>query len=714
MNDWQKAELYFEKYSFKNAIELYQRVLEKNPKQIKAKLRIAESYTYLNEPRKAVRWYAEANDYTELTAEQTYNYAQSLSAIENYEEAKDWYQTYQEMNPEDPRARLKIDFINNLDFYQRNKSLSYIEKMPFNSSESDFGAIPYEKGLLFLSARDQDLFIKYRDSNQSALEESDPSQSRLDLYYTYFRDTAYVKPEKLHDINTRFHEGPLTFYHTSRKVIFTRNNFNDHRKRTSKDGKIKLKLFFTDRNANDEWMKIESFAYNDDEYSTGHPTLSLDDQVLYFSSDMPGGYGGSDLYFCQWQDGNWGTPINMGAEINTPGNEMFPFISHDGKLYFSSDGHGGFGGLDIYRSYKASGSFYENVENIGTPLNSSWDDFSFVLNQDGRSGYISSNRSGEPGNDDIYQFSIKFLGIVGRVYNDRTNEVVPDASVTIHDTTNDKDISLVTDDNGYFHTDLPISSEYSLEATKEGYSPKGYSTTSTFGNKFGTDTVNVFMWKHELFAQGRIYSNESHELLSNVKVTIENLNEEESEKRELITDENGEYFYVLRPDNRYKITAEKPEHISKSFIMNTEGMIADTLRNDIVLEEQYMDKSVIFFAFDDDQLNGNSITQLNEMVKVLKRYKETFIVVSAHADAQGTFDYNKRLSDKRAKSVVNYLLARGIRKDRITWYGFGEELLLNKCSDGVECEEEDHSKNRRAELKIEDKRPADPKADSDT
>ena len=251
-----------------------------------------------------------------------------------------------------------------------------------------------------------------------------------------------------------------------------------------------------------------------------------------------------------------------------------------------------------------------------------------------------------------------------------------------------------------------------MEATKNGYSPQGYSTTSTFGNKFGTDTVNVFMWKHELFAQGRVFSNESHELLRNVKVTIENL--DDGEKRTLITNSNGEYFYVLRPDNKYEITAEKEEHISKSFIMNTEGMIADTLRNDIVLEEQYMDKSVIFFAFDDDKLNSNSITQLAEMVKVLKRYKETFIVVSAHADAQGTFDYNKRLSDKRAKSVVNYLAARGISKDRITWYGFGEELLLNKCSDGVECEEEDHSKNRRAELKIEDKRPSGHEAQSDT
>lgn len=701
-SDLQKAEILYERKAYANAIELYQRVLDKNPNEARAKLRIAESYTALNDPANAVRWYGEVIDQHDLEDHHFYSYAQSLSAVERYEEAKYWYQVYSQKATEDTRALKKIGFIDQIDFYKRDSALFYIEHLPFNSEKSDFAAVPFEEGLVFLSARDNDLFIKYKDAEG----DGELTQARLDLYFTAFNDTSYSQPTKFNQsINTRFHEGPLAFFHNSRKVIFTRNNYYHNKAGRSKDGQIKLKLYTTSRDENNNWTDFQPFPYNDDEYSTGHPALSMDDQVLYFASDMPGGFGGSDLYACQWQGGKWTAPVNLGPEINTPGEEMFPFAAHDGNLYFASNGHGGFGGLDVYRSYP-SGRSFGRVENLGFPLNTSSDDFAFTLSQDGRSGYISSNRPGGAGRDDVYQFHRRFLNVVGQVLTTKTDAPVPYARIMIYDSTQRKHIIKEADSAGYFHADLLLDTRFGMKAEREGYSLHEYTYVSSGGNRFETDTVSIYMWKHRLFAEGRVFSNETHELLKGAEVTIHNLTDDSIRVSKIR--EAGTYFFVLETNRQYRIKAEMPDHIASEFVLNTEGLEADTLRNDFVLEEMYRDKDVVFFDFDAAELSSETVSKLNEMIRVMRKYKHTHMVISAHADAQGTFEYNKALSDRRALAVVAYLKSKGITDKRIMWRGFGEELLLNKCSDGVECHQEDHSLNRRAEIKIEDEKPEDP------
>ena len=699
MSDWQKAERHFEKWAYKNAIELYERVLEKNPNELRAKIRIAECYAELNELDLAINWYRQIIDFNDLDPTHYYHYAQALSMVGDYDEAKIWYEVFGEQTG-DARSRLKLDFIGEMDLYRKDTSMVYFNNLRINSENSDFGMTPYKDGFVFLSARDQDLFIKYKDSYQSSLDDVDPYESRLDLYFTGKGDSAFVKVEKVHDINTRFHEGPLAFFNDGKQVIFTRNNFYERKKQTSKDGKIKLKLFTAQSGEDGQWENIQPFPYNNDEYSIGHPAFNLAEDVLYFSSDMPGGMGGSDLYYSSFSNGKWGVPVNLGPEVNTPGDEMFPYFSFDGNLYFSSDGHGGFGGLDIYRAY-SKGLSFGSVENLGTPLNSQKDDFAFYLAKGGRTGYLSSNRKGGQGSDDIYEFNIQFLGIIGRVFERYSNELIPGAEVIITDENTQRTYLMESDQAGQFRLDLPIDSKYYLVAQKEGYSEDGYTRVSSAVDRFETDTVNVYLWKHRLFAEGRIFSNETQELMGGTTVSVDNLTDDKHV--EMITGNDGSYFYVLRPDRKYQFTATAPGHISKSFILNTAGMNEeDTLKNDIVLEETYIDKSTVFFDFDESGLKSEAIASINQLVSVLRKHKETFIVISAHADAQGTIEYNKDLSERRALSVVNYLKSRGIKEDRIDWFGFGEQLLLNQCSDGVECEEVDHSKNRRAELKIED------------
>ncbi|CAN0153175.1 unnamed protein product, partial [Chrysoparadoxa australica] len=279
-------------------------------------------------------------------------------------------------------------------------------------------------------------------------------------------------------------------------------------------------------------------------------------------------------------------------------------------------------------------------------------------------------------------------------------EYISGARVIVTDELSNKTHQLVSDDDGLFRLDLPVDAKYYLVAEKEGYSQDGYTHVNSDVSKFETDSVNVYMWKHQLFAQGRVYSNETHELMGGVTVSVDDLTEDKHV--ELVTGPDGSYLYVLRPDRKYEFSAEATDHISANFTLNTAGMTgADTLKNDFLLEETFLDKSTVFFDFDSETIKGSATSTLNEMVNVMKKYRDTYIVISAHADAQGTFEYNKELSDRRALSVVKYMKSRGIKEDRIDWYGFGEELLLNKCSDGVECEEDDHSKNRRAELKIE-------------
>ncbi|MEQ8337812.1 MAG: tetratricopeptide repeat protein, partial [Cyclobacteriaceae bacterium] len=347
MSDWQKAERHYEKWAYKNAIELYERMLEKNPNELRAKVRIAECYAELNELDLAVNWYRQIIDFNDLDPIHYYNYAQALSMIGDYDEAKTWYEVYGEQTG-DSRANLKMEFIEVMDQYRKDPSMVYFNNLKINSENSDFGMTPYKDGFVFLSARDQDLFIKYKDSYQSALDEEDPYEARLDLYFTRKSDSSFADVEKVHDINTRFHEGPLAFFHDGQQVIFTRNNFYERKKKTSKDGKVKLKLFIARSGKEGHWEDIQPFPYNSDEYSTGHPALNLTDDMLYFSSDMPGGMGGSDLYYSALKNGKWEPPVNLGPEINTAGDELFPYFSYDGNLYFSSDGHGGFGGLDIY------------------------------------------------------------------------------------------------------------------------------------------------------------------------------------------------------------------------------------------------------------------------------------------------------------------------------------------------------------------------------
>ncbi len=212
------------------------------------------------------------------------------------------------------------------------------------------------------------------------------------------------------ELNTTFHEGPVTFDITGERVFFTRNNYNKGKRRNDKDGTMRLNIYTSNRGA-DGWQTPTEMPWNTDEYEEAHPTLSVDGRSLYFASNRPGGEGGMDLYVSRLEGGTWGEPVNLGKTVNTAGNEVFPFIHADGTLYFASNGLGGVGGMDIFAVETGGGDSESEVDivrgtpvNIGAPYNSNKDDFGFIVSADGTYGYLTSARAGGSGGDDIYSF----------------------------------------------------------------------------------------------------------------------------------------------------------------------------------------------------------------------------------------------------------------------------------------------------------------------
>lgn len=391
-----KGDKLMERYAFLAATEVFKKVLEEEEGEhdgIKKKLAVC--YRMLNDPENTVLWYTDILDNAELLElDDKFYYAQALSSIGDYAEAKKWFAMYSEEAPEDGRSKKFAAHLDNLNHLYKDSSRFHFEPVGFNSESADFSPAYYKGGLVFVSGRSERL-KEYKWDESSFL---DIYQCAKDSTGNYSEPTVFNKK-----LNTQYHEGPLSFFNNGKSLVYTRNNVEEGNVRKSSDGVTKLKIYFTVIGSKGNWSKSDPFQYNSDEYSVGHPSITEDGLTLYFISDMPGGYGGTDIYLSKFNGRIWSVPENLGSEVNTEGNEMFPFLHPNDVLYFASNGHGGFGGLDIYK-YEFSS---REVNNIGYPLNSGKDDFGLILNEEGNQGFMASNRNSPNGIDNIYNF--KFL-----------------------------------------------------------------------------------------------------------------------------------------------------------------------------------------------------------------------------------------------------------------------------------------------------------------
>jgi hypothetical protein len=384
--------------NYSKASALYQELLEQNESNAYLKLRMAETWVGLHNPHEAREWYIQVFGKTgrdvpdDVLPVHMYQYAGILLTDGKTDEALYWYELYRQRNPADTRAARKIEGIKSIVSLKQAAPAYAIGGTSLNSTYADFSPAYYGRGLVFVSGRAR---AEAKGSGEDA--------AFLDLYYSdVLSDGSLSEAKKFSDaINTDFNEGPCIFYGKDKRLIFTRNNLKGKRRVEDEDVVVQLQLFNSDMDTvTNTWKKPELLSINSDRYSIGHPAISSDGQHLYFSSNMPGNYGDTDLYVSDQVNGTWSEPKNLGAMVNTEGSEMFPFLHADSVLYFASDGHGGFGGLDIYR-YSIP---RQKLENIGAPINGGYDDFGLILDATGETGYFSSsrNQSGGDKNDDIF------------------------------------------------------------------------------------------------------------------------------------------------------------------------------------------------------------------------------------------------------------------------------------------------------------------------
>jgi len=463
-----RANQNYEEYSFSPAIDIYKKVLDRDYVSADLLQKLGNSYYFNANYEAAAPVYKRliAEYEKEITAAYYFRYAQTLRSLGEYDEADVFmtkFRTSAGYDNKDSNRNYRKEIKENSNRYE-------IELFPYNSKYSDFAPSFYKEGLIFSSDRDTGNLARYRHTWNS--------KDFLDLYKVNVDSSSADFVTKLEgEMNTRLHESTSAATKDGNTIYFTRNNFKDKKYVKDKDGFIRLKIFKATRE-NGIWTTIEELPFNNDTYSVAHPALSPDEKYLYFASDMPGSLGESDIFRVAIKtDGTYGTPENLGDNINTPNRETFPFVTSENVLYFSSNGHYGLGGLDVFATKVGYDNFDIPVLNVGEPVNSKQDDFTFIFDEKSLKGYFASSRDPETG-DNIYSFiETKPLNldciqqISGTVRDKISNEVLAGATVKVINENNEEIGNTITDANGDYELILDCNQGNFVRATIQGYIP---------------------------------------------------------------------------------------------------------------------------------------------------------------------------------------------------------------------------------------------------
>lgn len=458
--DTKKADKHFERFEYVKAAKAYQDLIKRGKADNYVYTQLAESYFLINDTEKAAPFYKRVVTKPDVNPEIVYNYAQTLKANGKFEESNEMMNKFAQMKPNDSRA---IDFKNNPNYIPQ-----ILEGKPkftatimgdLNSSYSDFGVNEVGNKIYFSSARNTTR--KNYGRNQEPF---------LDIYEAAFTGGKVSNVQLAKgDVNTKYHEGIVAVTADGNRMYFDRNDYYEGKYRKDDEGINQLNIYYAEM-VDGQWRDVKPVPFNNSEYSVGHPALSPDGNTLYFVSEMPGGQGDSDIYKVSINaDGTFGTPENLGANINTEGKEVFPSVGQDGTLYFSSDAHLGLGGLDVFSS--ANGGAGE-VKNLGLPINSASDDFSFSMNQATQEGFVSSNRGGgeEAGSDNIYLIKELCVSTIQSIVMDsNTNRPLSGATVALYDTNQNRLTTKTTGADGRASFEIECDQTITVQASVDGY-----------------------------------------------------------------------------------------------------------------------------------------------------------------------------------------------------------------------------------------------------
>jgi len=603
-----KADKYFNRLEFVKAAEKYLDLALDGNGDAYVYGQLAECYYNVFNTVEAERWYEKALETSE-NPEMIYKYSQMLKANGKYDISNQMIDKFASMRPGDDRAtayKRNPDYLPKI--LEKGKKFN-VQNLDINSEVSDFGGIVKNGKLYLTSARNSTR--KNYGWNQEPF---------LDIYeFTISEDGSYIGESLLgKNINTKYHEGVVSFSTDGKTMYFSRESYYDDlylKDSLSRNKQSVLNLYYSSL-LSDGWSEATPVAFNSENYSVKNPAVSADGKTLYFASDMPNGYGNFDIYKAPInEDGSVGEPMNLGQKVNTEGQEMFPYSSSNGSLYFSSDGHLGLGGMDVFYTKEIDGKMAP-IRNVGVPVNSNADDFAFIIDEESEEGFVSSNREGGKGSDDVY--AVKKLQpicdvlVAASVTDAETGSPLKGASVALKDMEGNLLSTKATDANGVAEFIIECDTDTVMEVILDGY--------------------------------------------ESAQMEVEGTNEEE---------------------------------VSVNVAMNKiEEIIED---NKVVLEP-------IYFDFDKSNITAPAAFELDKLVQIMNKYPEMVIKVESHTDIRGNDTYNQLLSDRRARTTVQYVISKGIDEARISGEGKGESELKVDCGSG--CTDEEHQMNRRSEFII--------------
>lgn len=595
-----KADVLFETYQYVGAIEEYLKLADTKNATSYVYAKLGDSYYNIFNPEEAAKWYAKAVEGKKVDAEVFFRYAQTLKSLGKYKEANSQMDVFSKLLPNDSRAKEYKENPNYIpSLSNQTKMFDVAETTISYKNQSSFGAV---------LTNDNELYFTSTKSSKRTDKSTD--QPYLDIYKAQ-RNTngKFLEAKAVSELNTPYHDGPVAISSDGKTMFFARDGLSEGSYQKDKTGTLKVgqQGIYKATKVGDKWSNIEALPINSVSYSVTHPSLSEDGRTLYFASDMPGGIGQTDIWKISISDNGYGKPENLGSKVNTAGKENFPFITADEVLYFGSMGRQGFGGLDVY---KIDLKTNEDAVNIGKPVNSEKDDFSFSFNKKANIGFFSSNRNGF---DAVFSATpICKTNAIIIITNKKTGEIISNAEVTIIDNKGNSIETQKTNTKGIVEYNVECDVFYQLQISAEGY-----------------ETATVILEK-------------SNEKETTTKVQL------------------------------------APEEV-------------------IITEKEVILKS-IYFDFDKSNITAQGAKELDKLVNVLKKYPEMVIFVKSHTDSKGKDDYNLTLSEQRAQATVQYVISKGIEKERISGKGFGATEPKINC--GKKCTDEQHAQNRRSEFLI--------------
>lgn len=688
----------------------YKRLIKSNPSNIENAFKLAMCHKQLHENEKGYQILNALDANNQLNSPLYYELLGNLCLLtKRYEEA--------DVNFKKQQGYFFIEGStnNNHPIIPTKERLTWksnfeLNALLFNSTKSDFGGYPYVNGnLVFLSNRGNSPIKRKWAGNGDRF---------LDLYVV--KKDQKVVPFKSKYID-KFHEGPLCMHPNGKWVYFTRNNISTGKSRRDANGIQQLKLYRAEVKSNGKWKHITSLNINSSEYSVAHPSISSDGTQIYFSSDMPGGSGGADVYVGQLTSEGEITDIkNLGPSVNTAGNEVFSWIQDD-QLFFASDGLAGLGGLDIHVSKMKRNGMFSKPKNIGSPINTNADDFAIVFHSKD-AGYVSSNRSGF-GSDDIYSFKmnepIKWLiSLTGNVKELGTENSIPNQLLIVFNNNGEVLDSIHTDDQGFFELELNEGDEITVKSPEGAYEEGSWNyTVSNEDNQ----SLDLLLNSHpNLTVNTLVTDKKNGNPIENVSVNIKDLNT--GKQITLGNTGNDGIITDLLTDLKknqnlsLEINIKKPGYLERTVNLNYMVTQTEVLNLHELIDmgigkievginlADMIDINPIYFDLGKYIIRPDAAIELDKIVAIMNQYPNMVIELGSHTDCRSSKAFNQKLSQNRAKASADYIKARITKPNRISGVGYGESKLKINCPcEGTvksTCPEEEHAKNRRTEFII--------------